>query len=100
MQRRDYLIITNSSIGMESARTYTSVSAKSYQTSGSLIAFPGILADAYGAKEKQEVSKEEAGEEGSGKADAQNTKNDFDSIFNRIRHKIACALLQAILKTG
>ena len=53
------MIIKSSSIGMESARTYTSVSAKSYHSSGSLIAFPGILSDAYGAKEKQDVSKEE-----------------------------------------
>ena len=79
------MIIKSSSIGMESARTYTSVCARSYQTSGSLIAFPGILDDAYGAKKKQEVSKEEAGEENSGKTDAQNTKNDFDSIFSKMK---------------
>lgn len=79
------MIIKSSSIGMESARTYTSVSAKSYHSSGSLIAFPGILSDAYGAKEKQEVSKEEEEKGSSGKADAQNTKNDFDSILGKMK---------------
>ena len=55
---------------MESARTYTSVSATRHQISGSIMAFAGILDEAYGNKEKQEVS---------------NSKSDFDSIFNKMR---------------
>ena len=70
---------------MESARTYTSVSAGRHQTSGSLIAFPGILSDAYGAKEKQDVSKEEEKKGSSDRTDANSAKNDFDSIFNKMR---------------
>ena len=77
--------INDSSIGMESARTYTSVSSHAYKSSGNLLAFPGLLADAYDAK-KPDVSKTEDSEkEDSGKTDAQNAKNDFDSIFNRMR---------------
>ena len=71
---------------MESARTYTSVSVRNYQASGSILAFPGILGDAYDTRSKQDVSKPEDSEKDpSTKADAQNAKNDFDSIFNRMR---------------
>ncbi len=80
------MIIKDSSIGMESARTYTSVSAKSYKASGTLLAFPGILKDAYDTGGKQDVSKAKEEENESGtKADAQNAKNDFDSIFSKMR---------------
>ena len=71
---------------MESARTYTSVSAVRHQVSGSITAFPGILDEAYGNKGKQEVSKtEEEEKDSSSKTDAENAKNDFDSIFNKMR---------------
>ncbi|MBR4573651.1 MAG: hypothetical protein IKO16_01960 [Lachnospiraceae bacterium] len=80
------MIIKDSSIGMESARTYTSVSVRNYQASGSILAFPGILGDAYDTRSKQDVSKPEDSEKDpSAKEDAQNAKNDFDSIFNRMR---------------
>jgi len=80
------LKIANSSIGMESARTYTSVSMKSYAASGNLIAFPGILGDTSSAKEKQDVSKTgDKEKDTSPKTDAENAKNDFDSIFNKMR---------------
>ena len=70
---------------MESARTYTSVSSHAYSSSGNILAFPGLLADAYDAK-KPDVSKTEDPEkEDLDKKDAQNSKNDFDSIFNRMR---------------
>ena len=71
---------------MESARTYTSVSATRHQISGSIMAFPGILDQAYGNKMKQEVSQTgEEEKESSKETDAQNAKNDFDSIFNKMR---------------
>ena len=71
---------------MESARTYTSASAKSTSVSGTILTFPGILGNAYGDSSKQDVSKTEEGDkEPSSKADAQNTKNDFDSIFSKMR---------------
>ena len=71
---------------MESARTYTSVSARSYRASGSLLAFPGILDKAYDTAGKKEISKTDDDESGSSdKTDAQNAKNDFDSIFNKMR---------------
>lgn len=71
---------------MESARTYTSVSAQKTGTSGSILAFPGILADTYGARGKHDVSQTEGDEEDlSDKADAQNARNDFDSIFSKMR---------------
>ena len=80
------MIIKDSSIGMESARTYTSVSVKSVKASGNLLAFPGILENAYDTDKKQDVSKTEGNEDdSSGKTDAQNAKNDFDSIFSRMR---------------
>ncbi len=80
------MIIKDSSIGMESARTYTSVSAKSHQISGNIMAFPQILDAAYGNKGKQEVSKPEGEENGSSEGvDSQDPKNDFDSIFSRMR---------------
>lgn len=71
---------------MESARTYTSVSVKSYNASGSILALPGLLSDAYDTRSKQDVSKTKEDEKDpSTKADAQNAKNDFDSIFSRMR---------------
>ena len=73
---------------MESARTYTSVSAKSYSASGTLLAFPGILANAFDAGDKQDVSKTEGSKDKEGlsdKTDAEGAKNDFDSIFNKMR---------------
>ena len=71
---------------MESARTYTSVSARSHRIAGSIMAFPGILDEAYNGKEKQEVSKPgEENKESSKDLDAQNAKNDFDSIFSKMR---------------
>ncbi len=80
------MIIKDSSIGMESARTYTSVSATRHRFSGTIMAFPGILDDAYGNKGKQEVSKTEEEENDSSKGtDAENAKSDFDSIFNKMR---------------
>ncbi len=80
------MIIKNSSIGMESARTYTSVSVKSYSVSGNLMTFPGILGDAYDAKTKPDVSKAEGGsDDPSKKTDAQNAKDDFDDILNRMK---------------
>ena len=88
IKRRDRLIIKDSSIGMESARTYTSVSAKSYSASGTLLAFPGILANAFDAGDKQDVSKTEGSKDKEGlsdKTDAEGAKNDFDSIFNKMR---------------
>ena len=79
------MIVRDSSIGMESARTYTSVSSHAYKSSGSILAFPGLIADAYDAK-KPDVSKTEDSEkEESDKTDAKNAKNDFDSIFSRMR---------------
>ncbi len=78
--------IANSSIGMESARTYTSVSTKSSSVSGNLFTFPGIMNDAFSAKPKQEVSKTGENEnDSSEKTDAENAKNDFDSIFSKMR---------------
>lgn len=80
------MIVKDSSIGMESARTYTSVSVRNYRSSGSILAFPQMLGDAYDTKPKQEVSKpEESEKDPSTKADAQNAKGDFDSIFSRMR---------------
>ncbi len=79
------MIIKDSSIGMESARTYTSVSVKSVKASGNLLAFPGILSDAYDTGKKQDVSKTEDQEDPSSKTDAQNAKDDFDSIFSKMR---------------
>ena len=69
---------------MESARTYTSVSSRTYRASGNILAFPGLLADAYDAK-KPDVSKTEDEKNDSKKTDAENAKNDFDSIFNKMR---------------
>ncbi|MCR5672243.1 MAG: hypothetical protein K6F87_00835 [Lachnospiraceae bacterium] len=78
--------IASSSIGMESARTYTSVSVKDYRASGTLFTFPGILNDTFDAKDKQDVSKtEEDTKDSSSKTDAQNAKDDFDSIYAKIR---------------
>ena len=80
------MIIKNSSIGMESARTYTSVDMKGYRASGALIAFPGILSDAFDANGKKDVSKTEDGEKDNAKSsDTMDPKNDFDSIFNRMK---------------
>ena len=71
---------------MESARTYTSVSAKSYKASGTLLAFPGLLEDAYDTGKKQDVSKTgDAEKEASDKTDTGSAKNDFDSIFSKMR---------------
>ncbi len=79
------MIIKDSSIGMESARTYTSVSAKSYKASGTLLAFPGILDNAYDTAGKRDVSETESEEDSSEKADARSAKDDFDNIFNKMR---------------
>ncbi len=79
------MIIKDSSIGMESARTYTSVSARSYKATGTLLAFPGILDKAYDTDGKRDVSEAGSEEDSSAKADAQSAKNDFDSIFNKMR---------------
>ena len=65
------MIIASSAIGMESARTYNSVSRSGYQRGGSIIAFPGLLDDACQAETKQDVE--------------QNAKDDFDGIFNRMK---------------
>lgn len=71
---------------MESARTYTSVTAKSYKASGAILAFPGMLDRAYGDNEKQDVSKtEETDNDSSKKTNAENAKNDFDDIFGKMR---------------
>ena len=71
---------------MESARTYTSVSAQKFGTSGNIISFPGVLAENYDAHDKQDVSKAKDSRDNlSDKADAQNSRNDFDSIFNKMR---------------
>lgn len=71
---------------MESARTYTSVSMKGYNASGTLYNFPELLGRAGQAKTKPEVSKkEDADEDSSEKSDTKNAKNDFDGIFNRMR---------------
>ena len=86
LKRRDDLLIKDSSIGMESARTYTSVSAKSSSVSGTILSFPGILGNAYGDSTKQDVSRMGQGEKDlSAKPDAQNAANDFDSIFSKMR---------------
>ena len=71
---------------MESARTYTSVSVKGYRASGTMLAFPGILDNAYDTARKQDVSKTESQEDDDPtKTDAQNAKSDFDSIFAKMR---------------
>ena len=82
---------------MESARTYTSVSASGYKASGSLLAFPGILNDAYDAKKKPDVSKtDDASEEerSSSQADVGGAKSDFDGIFNKMRAYAASSSLE------
>ena len=71
---------------MESARTYTSVSAASANISGTIMTFPGILDKAYGDNSKHEVSKTaEDDSKTSAKTDADLAKNDFDSIFSKMR---------------
>ncbi len=69
---------------MDSARTYTSVSARSSSISGNLIAFPGILSDTFDAK-KPDVSKTEEEEDASKETDAKNAKNEFGDIFAKMR---------------
>ena len=76
IKRRDRLIIKDSSIGMESARTYTSVSAKSYKASGTLLAFPGVLDNAYDTTGKRDVSETESEEDSSKRADERSAKDD------------------------
>ena len=71
---------------MESARTYTSVSSKDYRASGTIMAFPGILDNAFGANDKQDVSKTDGEtKDSSEKTDAQTAKDDFNSIFAKLR---------------
>lgn len=65
------MIIANSAIGMESARTYNSVSRSGYQKKGNLIAFPGLLDDACGTETRQDAT--------------QNAKEDFGGIFNKMK---------------
>ncbi|MCR5301115.1 MAG: hypothetical protein K6E49_01595 [Lachnospiraceae bacterium] len=78
--------IKDSSIGMESARTYTSVSAVSNTVSGSILSFPGVLGNAYGDGSKHDVSKTRGDEkDSSSRTDAQNAKGDFDSILGRMK---------------
>ena len=80
------MIIADSSIGMDSARTYTSVSMKGYSSSGTLFAFPELLTAADQAKSKQDVSDpEKISGEDSPAADAGTAKNDFDGIFNKMK---------------
>ena len=80
------MIIADSSIGMDSARTYTSVSMKGYSSSGTLFAFPELLTAADQAKSKQDVSDpEKVSGEDSPAADAGTAKNDFDGIFNKMK---------------
>ena len=80
------MLIKDSSIGMESARTYTSVSATKTGVSGTILSFPGILGNAYGDSTKQDVSKTAEGEKDpSAKTDTKNARNDFDSIFSKMR---------------
>ena len=80
------MVIENSSIGMESARTYTSVSMRGYSNSGTLFAFPELLDAADQAKTKQEVSDpKKLSDDTSSETDAETAKNDFDGIFNRMK---------------
>ncbi len=80
------MIIKDSCIGMESARTYTSVSALNCKSSGNILAFPNLLADTKGTDKEQDVSKsEEECKDSSGKTDAQSAKDDFDNIFAKMR---------------
>ena len=78
--------IANSSIGLESARTYTSGSMKGSSASGTVFAFPDIMNAADQAKTKQDVSKpENESEDSSGHTQAENAKEDFDGIFSRMK---------------
>ncbi len=80
------MIIKDSSIGMESARTYTSVSATAQKVSGKIFMFPGLLNDAAGTDGKQDVSRSEKEEDTSSeKTDAGSAKDDFNGIFAKMR---------------
>ena len=76
------MVIASSRIGMESARTYISVSRSCYHAGGSIFAFPGISDEGTKSGSEQEVLGSEESEE---TAVADNAKNDFDNIFNRMK---------------
>ena len=84
---------------MESARTYTSVSATNISSSGNILAFPGMLADAAGTNKEQDVSKtKEECDDSSDKTDAQSAKNDFDNIFAKMRAYATSGAYESKLK--
>lgn len=86
-EQEETVIVQSSSIGMESARTYTSVSREAFRTekSGNALTFLTSLSDA-GVQKRENVPKTEEGkeEEKSDKADAK-AREEYDDIFNKMR---------------
>lgn len=79
------MIVQSSSIGMDSARTYTSVSRDAVKTekSGNVLTFLGTLSNA-GVKPADEAKAVE--KEAEDTKDAQNElQNEYDEIFNKMR---------------
>lgn len=90
-EEEEIVIVQSSSIGMESARTYTSVSREAFRTekSGGILTFFDSLSDA-GVQDKKSapISEEGKEKESSGKADVK-PQEEYEDIFNKMRAKSA-----------
>lgn len=85
------MIIANSSIGMDSVRTYTSVSRESVNASGGLIvSFGDKIKEAAKEKESDKLS-EENEKEGL----ESNAKEDFDNIYEQMKSEATSGRLES-----
>lgn len=91
----DYLIIANSSIGMDSVRTYTSVSREARRIEGSIItSFGDAVKKASEASDTDEVGEKFSEDSG----EVEDAKRDFDSIYEKMKNEATSGVFESRLQ--